>query len=416
VSLGGMLRRPATRWTAMRLSADVLSRVLQLLVLVALARRFDEGAFGTMIVGATAGLIAAQLADFGLALVVSADVARRLPGSAGAVGSALRVKLALSALVILGLLLLYPILGGSPAAAGAALIGAALSLDTFIQFSASQLRALSAFRLDWIVTLIPRALTVVAVVPAVLVTGDPLVVGAVWLVASVLAAVLAVAILRSTIAAAAPSMSVTQALMARAWPIGASIVVSMLYTRVAIFLLQGLRGSADVAEYGVALRLLEPMYLIPAAMSAVFYPAYVRALADAPSEASRMVARWTAAVAGLGVAAYVALAVLGLPFIVLFFGPGFASSGELLRLLGLALVPGFVSFLLNQALIARGQARYNLAVMALLLVFSVIANWWAITTFGTWGAAGAAVVVEAALLAALGYRLVHEQTKPAYAA
>ena len=405
----------ATRWTAMRLSADVLSRLLQLLVLIALARRLDESTFGTLMVGATAGLIAAQLADAGLSLVVGADVARRISAGPAALGSALGIKVILSFLSIVGLLLIYPVLGSTPAAAGAALIAAALSLDTFVQFSAVQLRAVSAFRLDWVTALVPRALTVAVVVPTILVAPEPTIIGAVWLAASGVGAAIAVMILRSRVAPGPASTRMARQLLARAWPIGASIVVSMLYTRVAVFLLQGLRSSEDVAQYALALRFLEPMYLVPAAMSAVFYPAYVRALADSPAGANRLLGRWTSAVAGLGLVAYVGLAVLGVPLAVLFFGPAFQPSGELLRVLGLVLIPGFTSFLLNQALIASGHARYNLRVMVLLLVFSLAANTWAITAIGAWGAAGVAVVVEVLLLAALGYRLVHQHAEPAYA-
>lgn len=410
----GILRRPAARRTALRLSADVLGRLLQLVVLIALARRFDEATFGTLMVGATAGLIIAQLADIGLSLVVGSDIARRLPTSAAALGTALRVKVALSALGVGGALVLYPLLGATPAAGGAALLAAALSLDTFVQFATMQLRALFAFRLDWVCTLLPRALSLAVVVPVVVWRPDPVLVGLAWLAAAAAGAAAATAVLRSQLAPGMPSGAIARDLLARSWPIGLSIVISMLYTRVAIFLLQGIRGSEDVAEYAVALRFLEPMYLVPAAMTAVFYPAYARTLAEAPSAAGDVLGRWAGALAVSGVAAYAGLALFGVPLAVLFFGPTFEQSGELLRVLGLVLVPGYVSFLLNQALIARGQARYNLVVMAGLLVVSLTVNAWVIGAHGPWGAAAVAVVVELLLLVALASRLISGRLEPAH--
>jgi O-antigen/teichoic acid export membrane protein len=410
-----MLARPAARRTALRLSADVIGRALQLVVLIAIARTFDEATFGTLMVGATAGLIVAQLADLGLSLVVGGDVARRAPDSETALASAIRGKLLLSALGAVALLALFPLLGATPAAAGSALIAVALSLDTFVQFATMQLRAVFDFRLDWVTALLPRALTVAVVTPVALVIGAPVAVGAAWLFAATAGAAAAMMIVRQRLRPTAPRMAVLRELLRRSWPIGASVVLSMLYTRVAIFLLQAIGSSEDVAEYAVALRFLEPMYVVPAAMTAVFYPVFSRSLADSPATADGTLRRWAGAAGALGVAGYAGLAVLGAPLIVLLLGPEYGSSGELLRVLGLALVPGFVSFLLNQALIARGQARYNLGVMAVLLVVSVVGNALAITAFGTWGAACMAVVVELALVVALWLRVARAMPRTFHA-
>jgi O-antigen/teichoic acid export membrane protein len=410
-----MLARPAARRTAVRLSADVIGRALQLVVLIALARTFDEGTFGTLMIGATAGLIVAQLADLGLSLIVGGDVARRAPGTDAALASAIRGKLVLSALGGVGLLALFPLLGATPAAAASALIAVALSLDTFVQFATMQLRAVFDFRLDWVTALVPRALTVAVVTPVAVTLGDPVAVGAAWMLAAAASAAVAISIVNQRLRPSAPSAAVLRDLLGRAWPIGASVVLSMLYTRVAIFLLQVLSSSEEVAEYAVALRFLEPMYVVPAAMTAVFYPVISRSLADAPRAAPGVLRRWTGAAGALGAAAYLGLAMLGAPLIVLLFGPGYAPSGELLRVLGLVLVPGFVSFLLNQALIARDQARYNLAVMAALLVISVVGNVIAITAFGTWGAAIVAVIVELVLVVALWLRVTRAIPRTAHA-
>lgn len=389
----------------MRLTADVIGRLLQLIVLIALARRLDEAAFGTLMVGATAGLVVAQLADAGLSLIIGADVARREPTSPQAVASGLAAKVVLSVLGAAVLVTLYPYLGATPAAAGAVLIAIALSLDTYIQFAAAQFRAIGAYRLDWLTTLVPRVLSVLIVLPVVLSVPEPTVVGLAWLAAATVAAVTSLFMLRRRFTPQRPSRRVAVQLLARSWPIGASIVISMLYTRAAIFLLEGLRTSEDVAVYVVAMRLTEPMYVLPAAMTAVFYPGYARIVAESESAAAGMLSRWGVMSGGVGAIAFLGLAIFGVPVTEALFGDAYRSSGELLRLLGLVVVPGFMSFLLNQALIARGYARYTLVVMTTLLVFSVAANVWAIERYGVTGAAAVAVVVEVLLLAALAERI-----------
>jgi O-antigen/teichoic acid export membrane protein len=405
--------RPAAGWTLLRLSADVIGRILQLMLLIAVARRFDEATFGTLMVGATAGLVVAQAADLGLGLVVASDVARRLPQSLTSLGTALAIKVVLSAIGCIVLVGLYPLLGGTSAAAGAVLLAAAFSLDTFVQFSATQLRAAGAFVLDWTTAVIPRLLGLLIVVPVVLSLPVPRMVGFSWLIASLASGGIGVWILATQVTPRSPSFTVARSLVARAWPIGASILVSMLYTRVAIFILEGVRSSQEVAAYAVAVRMTDPLYLIPAAMSAIFYPAYVKNARSRPDAARAQLWRAIIGAAAAAAVCYAGLAILGRPVAALLFGDFFAVSGELVALLGLILIPGFISFLLNQALIARGLARYNLFVMGGLLVVSLIANWWAISTYGIWGAAAVAVGVEWLLLIALSLRMILAHRQPA---
>lgn len=388
----------------MRLSADIVGRILQLLVLIAVARRFDEATFGTLMLGATAGLVIAQAADLGLSLVVGAQVARRLPFALVNVTSALVVKVALSLAGWVVLIALYPLLGATSAAAGAVLVAAALSLDTFVQFAAAQLRAAGLFLQDWAAAIAPRVLGLIIIVPVALSLPEPRMLGFAWLCSAIASSAIAVWILWSHIPPSKPTFAAGRELLKRAWPIGGSIVVSMLYTRVGIFLIEALRSSEDVAVYAIALRLVEPLYLIPAALAAVFYPAYARNAPNRPEAAHAQLRRAILVAAGSSAIAYLGVAVLGPPLSVLFFGDFFAASGELLQVLGLVVVPGFISFVLNHALIARGMARYSLAVMLGLLVVSSVASWIAIGEWGIWGAAAVAVGMEGLLLIALAIR------------
>jgi PST family polysaccharide transporter len=400
------LWRPAARRSIVRLSADVIGRILQLIILVAIARRLDDATFGTIVLGSAAGLLIGQVADLGLQLTVAADIARRFPRAAVSIGSALATKGVLSVLLAPLYLLLYVLLGADPAAAGAALVAAAFALDSFVQFSATTLRAANAFWQDWLVAVAPRMASVFFVIPVALTLPEPRMIGFAWLTASFLSAGFAVLLMGSQLAIGPPEGAVARQLLKRAWPIGASIVVGMAYTRLGLFMLEALRSSSEVAIYAVASRLVEPTYLIPAAGAAIFYPSYARTLHERPRVAAKQLARWLVTMAGIGASAYLVLMLLGQTISSVLFGEFFAASGELLRLLALVIIPGFVSYLLNQALIARGHARYNLVVMATLLALSFIGNLWAVNEFGTWGAAGVAVGIELLLLVALLHRTI----------
>jgi O-antigen/teichoic acid export membrane protein len=61
------------------------------------------------------------------------------------------------------------------------------------------------------------------------------------------------------------------------WPIGAGIVLSALYFRIDVFLVQLWSGTESVALYNAVFRLVEALRLFPAAVLAVMLPALVRA-------------------------------------------------------------------------------------------------------------------------------------------
>jgi len=396
-----MFGRPAIRRSAARLSADVIGRGVQLGVLVIVARQIDEATFGLILLGSAAGLIMAQMVDLGLQLTVAGDVARRRPMVATAISSALTAKVLLTVGALPLALVLFIALGADRAAGGAGLVAAALCLDSFIQFSATTLRAASAFWRDWVVAVVPRLVTAAVVVPAAVIGQDPVTIGAAWLIGALASACFAVAVLANRISLGSPARDVARDLLLRSWPIGLAILVGMVYTRIGLFTIEWLRSSSEVAVYGVASRLMEPSYLVPAAGAAIFFPSYSRTLQDDPANAGLQLRRWLLAIAAVGIATYLGLAIAG-PFVVdILFGPSFATSGDLLAVLALVVVPGFVSYLLNQALIAEGHARYTLSVMGALLVFSAVGTVAAVSAFGIWGAAAVSVGIEILLFVAL---------------
>ena len=411
-SAGRLAARPAVRRTLVRLGADAFGRVLQLATLVVVARTVDESTFGSLALGSAVGLVIAQATDLGLMFTVAADVARSRPEADRAVGSALASKAGLTALSAPAYMALFLALGGDGAALGGTLVAAAFALDSFVQFSAMSLRAAGAFTRDWVVLVVPRAAAVSIVVPAALGLSEPVPIGAAWLLAGSTGAVFAVALLASRLPIARPDRALSGDLFRRSWPIGASILAGMVYTRIGILALEVQRSSAEVAVYAVAYRLAEPTYMLPAAAAAIFYPSHARTLTERPASANAQLRRWTAAMGIGGLGVYVVLALTGPMLTSLLFGPFYVASGQLLAVLAFVVVPGFISYVLNQALVARGDARYNLVVMALLVVLSAVGNIVAVSAFGVWGAAGTAVAIEVVLLVALVARVTDRRRWP----
>jgi O-antigen/teichoic acid export membrane protein len=171
-------------------------------------------------------------------------------------------------------------------------------------------------------------------------------------------------------------------------PIGAGILLSALYFRLDLFLLQAWRGAEAVALYNAVFRLVEALRLFPAALLAVMLPALVRA-AD-----GRPLVQVSAAVTGFG--ALVALAVwLSAAWLVpLVYGPGYAAAVPAFRILALSFPLMSLNYALTHQLVGWSGHRAYAAVCLAALVFNIALNARLIPSLSIDGAAWATLWTE----------------------
>lgn len=384
---------------ALRVSAEIVGRAFQFAILVVVARAFPPEQFGLLTVGFTLGLVLGQASDLGLSLIVAADATRGDEGLPGRIASALMVKLALLAIVALGLLGIVVLDGVSGPVTGAALVAAALALDSIIQFVGWLLRARGHFVQDWAVALGPRVAVALLVVPAALLGLGEVTVGFAWLAGSAAAAAFALVVLRRLVPFGGPSVGRARELLARSWPIGASVVAAMLYSRVGLIILQVMAPGPVVGEYAAASRLLDPTYLLPAALAMVFYPAFSTATAHGRAGDSTL-RSWLLVAGIVGALVSIVLFVAASTLIAIIYGAAYAGAAAILRIFALIPVLGFPSYLMNQALAARGQAIVAFWTSLALLVGAVVTQPLAFQAAGAGGVAACSVAIEIVLFGA----------------
>jgi O-antigen/teichoic acid export membrane protein len=71
---------------AFKLVSEVSGKLLSLVLIAAVARGLGQAGFGVYVFGFTAGLILAQVCDFGMQVFVAREVAGDRPGSPGSSG------------------------------------------------------------------------------------------------------------------------------------------------------------------------------------------------------------------------------------------------------------------------------------------------------------------------------------------
>lgn len=395
----------ATRGSAIKLAAEVLTRLITLGTTVLIARQLglsDWNVFSWLWIVAP---LIAELAEFGLQATASrALVAGTL--SFRALAQARATLLALVGVVVLAVAA-TPLAGLVESCAPSWLHLGALavlvlyfSLSGWGEFLGVALRCRGARVQEGLVLLVLRA-TGLALAAAALAVGAGFV-GLAWALAlSTAPALVLGASLLGRHRAPVPGLEATVGrVLKQAAPLGVYGGLLLLSPRVEALLLPLLRDDAETGLFVVALTVLWPLSLVPNAVAAGAMPALTReALAG-----EGLVRRRTAATLALFAApAAVGLWIVAPSLVLLVFGPEFAPASVWLRILAVALVPMFINGLVSWALIAGEKASVLPRLLGTRIAVAFVLALVLIPRLGATGAAAGFVTAEVILLV-LGLR------------
>jgi O-antigen/teichoic acid export membrane protein len=193
----------------------------------------------------------------------------------------------------------------------------------------------------------------------------------------------------------APDVRVFRVLREAA-PLAVYAGLLLLPPRVELLVLSFVRGDREVGLFLTALTLFWPLSLVPSAVAAGAMPALTR---EALAERGPVRRRTASTLALLAVPAAVGLALVSPALVALLFGGDFAPAALPLRILAIALVPMFLNALLAWALIAAGRATLPPRLMAVRIVSAFLLAAFLVPRFGAVGAAVGLVAAELLLLA-----------------
>lgn len=383
-----------------KLSAEIVGRLFQFALLYAAQRILGPTNYGVITYGLAVGVVLAPATDLGMQLIITREVAHaeRIAPRVSGIGLTLKLLLTIGAVIVL-----VPIsLQRSDGTIFATFVlGLAVIGSSFAEYFGYIFRGLRRVELDAALMLLLRLFVFAFGIVALLLRPSINGVALAYVIGNCLAAVLGYVWLRNRffkpVLSARRSASV--ALLHQALPLGGAILLSIAYTRTSVFLLDAFSSSTAVGEYGVALRLAEPLALVPSAILAAVFPALTHTLAQSGYAATRALRLKTIgllALAGLLIA--VGGVLLG-PWLIRFlYGTQYAGSTQALQLLAVAALPIFINYALTHFLVARRQQRLNLIFNAVIFAVNLILCSWLIPLYGPSGAALSTVLSELTLL------------------
>jgi O-antigen/teichoic acid export membrane protein len=380
---------------AFRAGSDVIGKAAFFAITVLAARRLSSYDFGVFAIGTTIGWFVLVASDAGLQMHLARSVARE-PGSAGFfLRRWLRVRLVLTAAGLLAVAAALALFEIRPAPA-LFLFAAGYAAAGMVEFLHYFYRGLSRTDIESMLTIWQRVATLACAAAVLWLRPTPA-----WLAAAMLVAPLVTAVysLRLARALAGPAARVRAGVSWRreffrdVAPIGGGILLSALYFRIDVFLLQWWSGTETVGLYNAAFRLIEALRLFPAAVLAVMLPTLVRATTHRPLAHTALLLGGASA----AVAATLWLAADWLmPFV---FGPSFAAAAPAFRVLAAAFPLMAINYALTQQLIGwDGHRSYALLCLTALVV-NVGLNARLIPAMSLTGAAWSTLLTEVVLTA-----------------
>ena len=388
-------QKPKSRAAALvayKAAADLAAKVSLFVITVAAARRLTPSEFGLFSLGSTLGWMAAVAADFGMQLHLARAVARAPDAAARLLATWLRIRLytasAAVAIVVAGVGLAR---SSADAAAPIVVLTLVYAASGLVEFLHYFYRGLSRSDIESSLTVWQRAATLVCGLAALAwrPSVGTLAVALLLPVLVTLAVSLRLAGRLSSKVAQRFSAADTQTDFLRdVAPIGAGIVLSALYFRVDVFLVQWWAGTEKVALYNAVFRVIEGLRLFPAAALAVALPDLCRARDVRP----------LATVSTLVTAGGLAVAAAAWPFadrlVVLLFGEPYAAAAPAFRILLLSFPLLSLNYALTHQLIGWDRQRAYAAICAAALVVNVALNARLIPVLSIEGAAWATIGTE----------------------
>ena len=409
--------KPRRAWLiAYKTLADLAGKGSLFVITVVAARRLSPEAFGVFSLGSTLGWIVAVVSDCGIQLHLARAVARHPDDAARLLGAWLRVRLwtAAGALAIVAIGLAAG--WRSSAAAPMAVLAAVYACSGLIELLHYFYRGLSRSDIESSLTLWQRGGTLVCGLAALAWKPDVTVVAIAMLmpVAITLAISLRISrrVARGRVAAAQGFPGPPQrdgreggspaswiVFRSDVWPIGAGIVLSALYFRIDVFLVQLWSGTEAVALYNAVFRLVEALRLFPAAVLAVVLPSLVRAGDRRP------LARVAMPITAFAIAVSAALWMAAGRLIPLLYGSPYAPAVPAFRVLLLSFPLLSLNYALTHQLVGWNGQRAYAGLCGLALAVNVALNARLIPLWSIEGAAWATLGTELVLTAGCGAAL-----------
>jgi O-antigen/teichoic acid export membrane protein len=368
-------------------TADLAGKGSFFVVTLVAARQLTPWSFGVFGLGTTVGWMLAVLTDFGMQMHLARRIASQPQGARALLRRWWRIRVVTAAAGLVTLVAVLSIVrAGHELAVPVTLLAIVYLVTSLVEFINYFYRGLSRTDVESTLTLWQRGLALVLGVGALYWRPD--------------VNILALALLLPAMASLVWSLRFASRLdsgdgampadnfASDVLPIGLGIVMSAVYFRVDVLLVQYWLGSEAVGGYNAVFRLVDAIRLFPAAILAVTLPWLCRARDYRP------LLRVTSFITVFATATAAFIWIEAETIVTTLFGPRYGTAAPILRILSLALPLLWINLALTHQLVAWNGQRAFALVCGTALAFNLGLNVYLIPGLELAGAAWATVATE----------------------
>jgi O-antigen/teichoic acid export membrane protein len=373
---------------AFKAFADAAGKGSLFVITLVAARRLSPWAFGVFGLGTTLGWMLSVAADFGVQMHLARAVAQA-PAAAGALlrrwWRARAIATVASVTALTAALLVWR--ADRAIAIPLVAFAAAYACASLVEFLNYFYRGLSRSDIESTLTIGQRGATLALALAVLVWRPDVTLLALAMLAPSVVTMIWSLR-LAAQLPAGAARAAPRGTFFTDVFPIGLGIVLSAVYFRVDVLLVEMWSGIEAVARYNAVFRVIDALRLFPAAVLAVVLPALCRTGGFGP------LARIAAAVTAFGVAVAAFLWASAGWLVPLLFGAPYADAAYTFRILALSFPLLSLNLALTHQLVAWNRQRTYAAICAVALVVNLLLNAWLIPVWSIDGAAWATLGTE----------------------
>jgi O-antigen/teichoic acid export membrane protein len=182
--------------------------------------------------------------------------------------------------------------------------------------------------------------------------------------------------------------------VAKAWPIGAMTIFTMIYFRIDTVMIDMMKGNPHVGLYGAAYRLAEIMTIIPSIFMVSIFPVLSTFYQVANDSFKRAYALSTRYLFYLALPIALAGTILARPIVALVYGKEYMDAVPAFQILLWASAIMFVTMVQGTTFVASNKQLVNMVLSALSVVLNIGLNLLVIPKYSYVGASMATVVTE----------------------
>ena len=385
-------------WNTLYLGvAEIVSKVLQFVVMLYAARLLTKEHFGKFSFALSLSFIAIVLADLGINTLLVREISRNKNSAGKYFINAFVVKAALSAIALVVVVAVLNILNYPQDTRSIVYVVWMFTiLSTFTELFYSIFRAFEMMFYDAFLKIVRMSLLAFASLYVLFKGYGVLAFSYTFVFVEIIVVLMALSIALSKFIKLKITLdfSFAKSLLNKALPFGLALVFGSIYFYIGSVMLSKIRGDAEVAVYSVAYNIALAILFIPTVYTNAIYPVLSRYYKESKKGLSLLYEKSFKYLYIIGLPISVGLYLLAGRIIYFFYGASYSGSKIALQIISWYLFIKFLNFLLGTVLSSIDKQNKRMLGQGLTAIFNVLLNILLIPLIGYVGAAWSTFATE----------------------